>query len=96
VTCDDQHLGLLLRLDPDAARERILRAVERADGVVVDVALAFGVDARTAGRWIQRAGLRELAGRLRDERGYARLGREGRRGCRAGERESIPVPSPDA
>lgn len=62
-------LGLLLKVDPEAASARILEAYRKADGYVPTASAMLGVGARSLVRWTTELGLRPELDKIREAAG---------------------------
>lgn len=63
------ELGLLLQLEPQTAKARILDAYRKTEGVVANAAKLLGVDERTLNRWTTKLSLRRFVDRIRKDAG---------------------------
>jgi len=67
----EQQVGLLLRIDPDKARELVVDAHIKTHGNITQAAILLGVSRRNLVRWILRLDLRDQLHALRVEHRYA-------------------------
>lgn len=63
------ELGLLLKVDPEAAAARILEAYRKTDGYVPEAASMLGVGARSLVRWTTDLELRAEVDKIREAAG---------------------------
>jgi hypothetical protein len=66
----EYELGLLARLRPDDAAEKILKAYRAGKGHNPDAALHLGIGVRTLERWVTRLGIRERVDAIRTRAGH--------------------------